>query len=123
MGRGMVVYAMRDAAAGDRWPSKDTVLAMNGGSLSHITMGIGVHLSRCLQIAAAGRLLRDGLAVPSAELIQDRGPTTPVRISPATREQVCKLLPAPLRRDPSEVKGLGDGLAGDRQLQRQAPGV
>ena len=75
---------------------------------------IGVHLSRCLQIAAAGLLLRDGLAAPAAERIQDRGATTPVRISRAMREQCCELLPAPLRCGSLEVKGLSDGLAGDR---------
>jgi hypothetical protein len=84
---------------------------------------MGVHLSRRLQIAAEGLLLRNGLAVPAAELIQNRGATTPVGISPALREQCCKLLPSSLRGGSLEVKGLRDRLAGDRQLQRQAPRV
>ena len=84
---------------------------------------MGAHISRCLQMAAVGLPLGDGLAVPAAELIQDRGATTPIRVSPAMREQFCELLPAPLRRGSLEVKGLSDGLAGDRQLQRQAPRV
>jgi hypothetical protein len=40
-------------------------------SVSRVLMG--VHISCCLQIAAVGLPWAAGLAVPAAELIQDRG--------------------------------------------------
>ena len=66
---------------------------------------------------------RDRLALPAAELIQDRRPTTPIGVPTRVGEHVCALLPAVLGLEPRHIEGLGDRLARDRQLQRQTPGM
>src|SRR4030095_26048 len=90
-------------------------------SISLLT--ICVHLSRCLKMAAVGRFTCDRLAFPATELIQDRGPTPPIRVFAAMGQQCCDLLPAPLGRGPRQIEGLRNRLTGHRQLQGQTPGM
>jgi hypothetical protein len=84
--------------------------------------GICVHLSRCLQIGAVGSFSADRLTCPAAELIQDRGPPTPVGICAAMPEQRGDFLPALHRLGSLQVEGLRHRLTGHGQLQGQAPG-
>jgi hypothetical protein len=84
---------------------------------------ICVHLSRCLKIVAGGLFSPDRLTFPAPELIQDRGPPTPVGIFAAMHEQRCDFLPAPPRLGSLEVEGLRNRLTGHGQLQGQAPGM
>jgi hypothetical protein len=74
-------------------------------------------------MAVAGLFWDHRLALPAAELIQDRWPATPVGVPTRMGEHLCDLLPAVLRLGLLHVKGLGDRLARDRQLQRQTPGM
>src|SRR5215510_14287336 len=84
---------------------------------------ICVHLSCRLQIVVIGLFSHNRLAFPTAKLIQDRWPTTPVGISPCMYEPFGDLLPTVLCLGALEVEGLGDRLARDRKLQGQTPGV
>src|SRR5262252_746726 len=74
-------------------------------------------------ITAVGFFACTRLAFPATELIEDGWPTAPVGVSPAMREQLCNLIPALRGLSPRQLEGLRNRLAGDRQLQGQAPGV
>ena len=72
---------------------------------------------------AVGFFAREGLALPATQLIEDRGPSTPVGVFPAMREQRRDLVPALRRLGPRQLEGLGDRLTGNRELQGEAPRV
>src|SRR6267142_2998315 len=76
-----------------------------------------------IYITAVGLFARKGQAFPAAELLEDGWSTAPIGVSSARREQLCNLVPALRGLGPLELEGLGDGLTGDGELQRQAPGV
>ena len=73
------------------------------------------------KVAAIGCIAREGLALPATQLIEDGWATAPVRVFSAMHEQHRNLVPTFRGRGPLQLKGLGDGLAGNRELQGEAP--
>ena len=74
-------------------------------------------------MTAAGLGSHCRLTFPAAELIQDRGPTTPVGISATVHQDIGDLLPALLRPGSPQIAGLCNRLTGHGELQREAPGM
>jgi hypothetical protein len=58
------------------------------------------------------------LALPAAELIQDRRPAAPVGVFASVGEEGRDLVPAPCGLAPLSLEGLGDRLARNRSRQR-----
>jgi hypothetical protein len=63
--------------------------------------------------------LQHGLALPASNQIRDWRATTPVGVFTCMRQQLCNFVPMPLGLGSLQVKGLGDGMTGHRQLYGQ----
>lgn len=74
-------------------------------------------------MTAVGVVSHHRLTCPAAQLIQDGGSATPVGVFSRKSQQRGDLVPAPLRRRPFPVEGLGHGLTGHGERPREASGV
>jgi hypothetical protein len=86
-----------------------------------------VHLSCHLYMAmtyvpVVGFFAPDGLALPTTQLIKNGGASAPIGVFPAMREQLRDLLPTWRGLGLLPLEGLTDGLAGNPELQGEAPG-
>src|SRR5512132_3497699 len=81
-----------------------------------------VHLSHVCMVLACF-FATDRLALPAAELIQDRRLTTPVGIFAYMGQDLSDLVPARLGFGSPQVDGLGDELAGYGQRPGETPGL
>jgi hypothetical protein len=74
-------------------------------------------------VPVVGFFAPDGLALPATQLIKNGRASAPIGVFPAMREQLRDLLPTLSDLGPLKVEGLGNGLAGNAELQGEAPGV
>jgi hypothetical protein len=74
-------------------------------------------------VPVVGFFAPDGLALPATQLIEDGGASAPIGVFPPMREPCRNLIPPVRRLCPLQLKGLGDRLTGNRELQGEAPGV
>jgi hypothetical protein len=74
-------------------------------------------------VPVVGFFVPDGLALPATQLIKNGGASAPIGVFPAMREQLGDLLPTWRGLGPLPLEGLSDGLAGNPELQGEAPGV
>src|SRR6266545_4426038 len=74
-------------------------------------------------VPVVGLFAPDGLALPATQLIEDGGASAPMGVFPTMREPCRNLIPPVRRLCPLQLRGLGDRLTGNRELQGEAPGV
>ena len=74
-------------------------------------------------VPVVGCFAPDGLALPATQLIEDGRASAPMGVFPTMREQGRNLMPPVRRLCPLQLKGLGNRLTGNRELQGEAPGV
>lgn len=76
-----------------------------------------------IDVLSVGLFACNRLALPAAQLIEDRRPTAPVGIPAGVCEPRRNRGPTPLRLGPLHIESLGDRWARDREWQGQAPGM